>query len=236
MDDRADPTPTAAEPPELVRRFLARVVPDDLTVPARVRVTQQGQMWQKLDAKPIGFTATQDLAVDRVAFLWRASFPILGPLAIKVVDSYDDGVGRLEARVLRFPIVRQSGPETSVGEALRYLAELPWVPFAIMRNRELGWRELAGQSVEVACNIGTERAAVTLELDDAGDVVGTSCRARPRQVGKKWVPTPWSGKFGDYRDVGGVRIPTSAEVRWELRAGPFTYWRGTVTSLELDPA
>jgi hypothetical protein len=35
--------------------------------------------------------------------------------------------------------------------------------------------------------------------------------------------------------IGGVRIPTRAEVRWELPDGAFTYWRGTVTSLEIDP-
>jgi hypothetical protein len=44
------------------------------------------------------------------------------------------------------------------------------------------------------------------------------------------------GGYGDYGIVGGVRIPTRAEVRWELADGPFTYWRGRITSLELDPA
>jgi hypothetical protein len=39
--------------------------------------------------------------------------------------------------------------------------------------------------------------------------------------------------FSDYAEVGGVRIPTRAEVHWELPDGPFTYWRGRVTALEL---
>jgi hypothetical protein len=30
-----------------------------------------------------------------------------------------------------------------------------------------------------------------------------------------------------------VRVPTRAEVRYELPEESFTYWRGTVTSLEL---
>jgi hypothetical protein len=33
--------------------------------------------------------------------------------------------------------------------------------------------------------------------------------------------------------VGGVRIPTHGEVWWELPNGPFTYWRGTITSVQL---
>src|SRR6266545_446140 len=39
-----------------------------------------------------------------------------------------------------------------------------------------------------------------------------------------WVP---------HAVVGGVRIPALGEGRWELPDGPFTYWRGTITSLEL---
>jgi hypothetical protein len=29
--------------------------------------------------------------------------------------------------------------------------------------------------------------------------------------------------------LGGMRMPTAAEVHWELSAGRFVYWRGTVT-------
>jgi hypothetical protein len=44
---------------------------------------------------------------------------------------------------------------------------------------------------------------------------------------------PWVGEFHDYRKLGGALIPTRGEVRWELPEGPFTYWRGTITSFEL---
>jgi hypothetical protein len=50
------------------------------------------------------------------------------------------------------------------------------------------------------------------------------------------VTRPWAGRFSDYAVVGGIRIPTRGEVRWELPDGPFTYWRGTITSIELDPS
>jgi hypothetical protein len=47
---------------------------------------------------------------------------------------------------------------------------------------------------------------------------------RSRREGKTSVPTPWGGRFSDYRELGGIRVPTRAEVRWELPEGPFTYW------------
>ena len=49
-------------------------------------------------------------------------------------------------------------------------------------------------------------------------------------MGTTSVPTPWGGEFGNYRVLGGMRIPTRAEVYWELDEGRFVCWRGTVTS------
>ena len=80
-----------------------------------------------------------------------------------------------------------------------------------------------------------DAAAVGLELDEAGDVVGARVDDRPRAEGKQVVRCPWVGSFGDYATVDGIRIPTHGEVRWELPEGPFTYWRGTIRSVEVRP-
>lgn len=181
------------------------------------------------------FTAVQRYAVDRVAFSWQARFPILGPIGIRVVDAYADGEGTLEARVLGIPLQRQAGPETATGEALRYLAELPWVPHAMAYNRELEWRGLGERSVEVATRVGGERLAARLDFDAGGDVVRASSDMRLRPVGSGWSPTPWGGDFGEYQVLFGVRLPTRAEVHWELEGGRFTYWSGRVTAAELLP-
>jgi hypothetical protein len=219
--------------PEAMRRYLERALPQHGSAPRQVLIAQHGQMWQKPGARATRFTALERLAVEEVAFSWRARFPLAGPLAIAVVDRYAAGEGAVEVRLLGVPLQRQRGPETAAGEALRYLAELPWAPHAIARNRELEWRAAGERAVEVAASVRGERLAVTLELDEAGDVVRASAAARQRRTAAGWIPTPWGGEFGAYKLLGGVRIPTSAEVFWELGGDRFVYWRGTVTSLEL---
>jgi uncharacterized protein DUF6544 len=216
--------------PEHVRRYLQRALPLGNAVPRQMRITQKGQMWQKPGARAMQFTATQHFAVDRVAFSWRARFSIIGPVAIKVVDEYADGAGRLEVLVLGFPVKRDGGREMVIGEALRYLAELPWAPHAMARNRELGWRELDDRAVEVAAIVLGERLVVKVEFDDAGDIVAASSQMRPLARGGVWKPMPWGGAFRDYQTFNGIRVPTKAEVYWELPEGRFVYWRGTVDS------
>jgi hypothetical protein len=221
------------ELPALVRRYLARALPLGEKVPRQIRVEQVGEMWQKPGGRALRFRAVEEFAVEQVAFSWRARFAIFPLVSIRVTDRYAAGEGLLEARVLGMRVMRQRGQETAEGEAMRYLAEIPWVPHAILANRELEWRGLDARSVEVATRVGSARVAVRLEFDDSGDIVRAFADSRPHLEGKAIVPRPWGGKFSDYEVIGGIRVPSRAEVRWELPDGPFTYWRGAVTSLDL---
>jgi hypothetical protein len=219
-------------PPRLISDYLERALPGDQRVPRQVRIRQDGQMRLKPGARARTFTATQQYAVERVAFSWDARFRIAPLLAVHVRDAYDDGEGDLAVRLLGRTLQRQHGREVSVGEAMRYLAELPWVPYAMAENAELGWRELDDSRVEVTMP-GLEGAGVTLEFDSAGDVVRASSPARPLLDGGTWTPTPWGGEFGDFRTLGPIRMPCRAEVHWQLAGGLFVYWSARVTAAEV---
>jgi hypothetical protein len=217
--------------PATVRDYVERVLPDGVGSGQTVRVEQVGEMVLKTGGGARRFTATEEFAVDRVAFAWRARFPILGPLSVRVVDSYDAGNGLLEVRLLGLPLQRKRGPELAEGEAYRYLAEIPWAPQAIVANPQLEWRQLENRSVEVATRVRERRLAVRLRFNDTREIAQTFAE-RPRAESGN-LAVPWVGEFHDYRKLGGALIPTRGEVRWELPEGPFTYWRGTITSFEL---
>ena len=156
---------------------------------------------------------------------------MLGPISLRVIDSYQAENGLLEVRLGRLPLQRNRGPDLSRGEAFRYLAELAWVPQAIVANSALEWVEVDESTVEVATPVGTDRISVRLIFDEDGALTQTVAE-RPRLEAKNAI-TRWVGTYRDYRDFGGVVVPTRGEVRWELASGPFTYWRAAITSFEL---
>lgn len=175
----------AADVPALVRRYLDGALPAGGSTPQQVRVTQVGEMCQKPGGRWLPFTAVEEFAVEDVAFSWRARFPIAPLVWLRVVDRYAAGEGLLEARLWGLVrVMRARGQEASEGEVLRYLAELVWVPHAMVASRRLEWRGLDAQAVEVTTRVGSARATVRLEFDDTGDIVGTWCEARPYIEGK----------------------------------------------------
>jgi hypothetical protein len=216
--------------PPAVRRYLARAVPTPGRPVRAVRITQEGEMFRSPGARPMRFTAVEDLAVTDVGYSWRARFPVAPLVAMNVHDGCEGGRGWMHGSLLGIPFLRKSGPDITSASVLRYLAELPWVPHAIGANRALGWRELGPRVVEASTVVAGTRHAVALHLDDCGDVVRAFTGARPRDGD---VPRPWSGVYREYDVFHGIRIPTEAEVRWELPDGMFTYWRGRVTALDL---
>jgi hypothetical protein len=219
--------------PELVRAYTERSVGGEVGPLSAVRLQQVGEMVLKPGAKPRAFIATEEFAVDRVAFAWRARFSMLGPVAMRVIDSYDGTDGRLEVRLLGIPLQRKGGVGLAQGEAFRYLAEIAWVPQAILANPQLTWREVDEQTVEVATSVQNERIAVRLVFNEAGEIAQTIAE-RPRlEAGN--ATTLWIGEYSDYQQFDRVRLPARGEVRWELPDGPFVYWHGTITSLDLVP-
>ena len=216
--------------PAQISDYLERNVPPQARSHARARVAQAGEMRLKPEGKWLPFTAEQWFATEEVAFCWHARVK-MAPLVTAVVeDAYEGGVGRLDAKLWgKIGLAHADGPAIDRGEIQRYLAELTWNPVALARNPALRFAARDDGSVRVWT--GDAETYVDLRFDAGGDVA--SIYTETRSFGERG-PTPWEGRFFDYAELGGVRMPRRGEVSWHLPEGLFTYWRGEILGLEWD--
>jgi len=194
-----------------------------------VKLTQTGRMRQNLkSASWMLFTATQTLSTRDCAFDWRARFGPFGLISVR--DALERGRGRLDVKAIGIVPIASAPrtPELMRGELMRYLAELPWAPAAILLNSELRWRVAGPDALAVSAGAGETLTEVVLSLDNDGRIVGAFAPDRPRSVGKAYLPTPWRGQFTDYRLHEGRWIPFAGEVAWEIDGKPEVYWQGTI--------
>ena len=143
---------------------------------------QTGQMWRTPGGHPMDFTARQTVNINTAQFVWRAT---MGPGGIVVVADYlVGGTGGLEVRAFgAIPLARAvGGVGMNRGEALRYLAELPWNPDAILSNRSLDWTVVGPRELRVATGVGPARGEVTFELDGSGLIV------RAKAATERFIP------------------------------------------------
>ena len=200
--------------------------------PARyATLTQTGRMKRALGAETwMTFRAVQAISAQSCDFAWRARF---GPLGlVHVCDALQDGVGRLDVTALGIvPIARIARtPALARGELMRYLAELAWVPDALLANRSLRWRVESPNCFVVAAGEEAAAAEVTLTLDSEGRIATTFAPDRPQSPIDPILPTPWRGRLWDYRRHLGRWIPFAGEVAWEIGGKEEVYWQGQLKS------
>ena len=200
-----------------------------------VRLIQTGRMKTQLDASSwMRFTATQTISTRTCAFDWLARAGPLGMISAR--DALVNGEGRLDVMALGFiPIARAAHTPALVrGELMRYLAELPWAPDAILHNTDLRWRKDAPDALAVSAGAGETASEVVLSLDSEGRIAGGFAPDRPRSATAPILPTPWRGRFSDYRRHNDRWLPFAGEVAWEIDGKEIVYWQGRIEHWEME--
>lgn len=195
---------------------------------------QLGEMRFAPDRPWMPFTAEQWFLGNGIDFRWRAWVRMAPLINARVIDLFEAHTGKLTAMLFGFiPVARARGPAADKGEAMRGLAELPWRPFAFRDDSHFRWEAIDNHKLRATFAGGATQVSIVFDIDSDGRVLGGTSPSRPRIVGKSVVETGWSGTFGEYKLLDGVRVPTVAEVSWLLPEGPFTYWRGRVTGFRI---
>lgn len=200
-----------------------------------VRLAQTGRMKMKLgSAAWMSFTASQTISIRACEFQWFARF---GPFGlVSACDALEKDRGRLDIMALGcIPIARTERSSALMrGELMRYLAELAWAPHALLLNTALRWRVNAPDALAVSAGAGETASEVVLNLDSEGRIAGAFALDRPRSATEPILPTPWRGRFSDYRLHNGIWIPFAGEVSWEIKGREEIYWQGRIETWRTD--
>jgi hypothetical protein len=174
------------------------------------------------------------MSTRRCVFDWRAYAGPFGVISAR--DALAHSEGRFDIMALGIiPIARaQHASALMRGELMRYLAELAWAPDAILHNTELRWREDGPDMLTVGAGSGETASEVVLNLDSDGRIAGAFAPDRPRSATAPILPTPWRGRFSDYRRHNGQWLPFSGEVAWEIDGKEVVYWQARIEHWEMD--
>jgi len=239
------PSPARFDPRELeglpapVQRYFRAVLEDGqpiisaatLEMTGTMNMSATGEQW-----KP--FTSRQQVVTRKPGFLWDAEVAMFPGLPAHVEDSYIAGHGRLIAKVFGlFTVADSQGTgEIARGELMRYFAESPWYPTALLPSQGVRW-----QAVDDACaNATLVDGPITLtplfRFNDAGLIASVRAESRGAGVGKDGVMVmlPWDCALSDYQPQGGMLIPMTGEAAWVQPEGRKVYFVGRVKKLSYE--
>jgi hypothetical protein len=125
-------------------------------------------------------------------------------------------------------------PELDRGEFLRYMAEAPWYPTALLPSQGVRWEAVSGTSARATLADGETSATLLFGFNEEGLIETVTAESRGRTVEGRTEQVPWHGRWWRYEAHGGMRVPTEGEVVWGLPEGEHPYWRGRLTGIRYE--
>jgi hypothetical protein len=222
--------------PEPIQRYLGYAIGEGARAVRTVRLRHDGEFRTGPDKGWLHIEGEEYFATARPGFVWDARVWPLPGVWIEARDRLLDGAGNMLVKLMSLvPLADAGGAEIDQGARLRWLGECAWFPYALVGD-QVAWEPIDSRSAAVMLRGDGLPVRAVVEIDEEGRL-GRLRADRYRDIGGgKAALTPWTGRYFDYREVGGFRIPMSVEVAWELDGGPFAYARFHLTSVEYDVA
>jgi hypothetical protein len=118
---------------------------------------------------------------------------------------------------------------------VRYLAELVWLPTALLPSERLSWSEIDASHARATLDDGPVSVSPDFEFAPSGEIVAVRTPGRPRASGKgRYDLLPWGGRYRRYDERGGMRVPLEAEAYWVVEGREQLYYRGRTIRIEYD--
>jgi hypothetical protein len=217
--------------PDPVQRYFQAVLKDGQPIVAAVDLTQQGLFnMSETKAKWSPFTATQFVTTQRPGFDWDARIQMAPGVNAFVHDAYMLGEGSLHASLLGLFTVAdvRDTPQAAQGELLRFFAEMPWYPTALLPSQGVRWEAIDNTSAQATVTDGATTVSLVFRFNPEGTIETMRAEARYRD---KLTAMPWSGRFWNYSTCSEMLIPLEGEVGWEYPEGIRLYYKGKVTEI-----
>lgn len=216
-----------------VQRYFRAVLRDGQPMIATARITHEGTFnMSETGERWKPFTSRQRISTKRPGFVWDGRIAMAPGLPFRVHDAYVAGEGILHAAALGLVNVMnlRSTPEVARGELMRYIAEAPLVPTALLPGAGVTWTGIDDTTAEVTVVDGSVSVTLQLRFTPEGLIDTVTAKARGRVVDGEAIDTPWQGSWWHYELRDGMRVPTEGEVAWVLPEGAKPYWRGRLTA------
>ena len=220
--------------PAPVQRYFHAVLTDGQPMIAAATLEMAGTINMSATAeqwKP--FTSHQRVVTRRPGFLWDAEVDMFPGVPARVLDSYAAGQGRLIAKLLGLFTVADAhgGGELARGEFMRWFAEAPWYPTALLPSQGVRWQAVDDASANATVVDGPITLTLLFTFSEAGLIASVRAESRGAGVGKDRVMLPWDCSLSDYQPQGRMLLPMTGEAAWVRPEGRKPYFVGHVRAL-----
>jgi hypothetical protein len=191
---------------------------------------QEAGDWNYLEAQ-------QYICAEDPAFIWIARMKVAPIIWIGTMDSYSKGEGNMIIKFLNaVTVLNSTGKEINISAMIRYFAEAPWFPTALLPSQYVTWEDMGPTRARITFSVHGLEATGIVYFNSRGQMEKFVTNDRYRESGGRYYKEQWTVYYKDYKEFGGMRIPTKLEAEWNLENWDFKYMSVNLKDIEYDVA
>lgn len=226
--------------PEPVRKYLEYALGEEQPNIKCVRLKQSGYFrflpttpgssaspgdptaWKKLSGEAY-------VSVGRPGLAWSATIQLSPFSWVRGFAGYLRGRGSTHWKLCSLFSVEDIEGEKALDTValLRFLAEAPCYPMALVPSPYLRWEAVDSKSARAIITDCGLRASAVFRFNALGQIVGMRTTDSARSTGGgKLSRDPMCAYYRHYATMGGhhrLMVPTEVEAAWELASGEYSY-------------
>jgi len=221
--------------PEPVQRYFKYALRDGQEYIKFVRLKQIGEFRMKENQPWMSIKAEQYFTTEDPAFIWRVKSTIAPFIWIEGRDMYYQGKGNMLIKLLStITAADATGSEMDISSLIRFLSETPWFPTALLPSDYIEWKEIDSNSAQAVIKDNGCTASGIFSFNEKGEIIKFVTNDRYMEVDGKYFKEQWGGYYGNYQEIEGMKIPTEAEVEWNLSDKDLQYAKLKITDIQYN--
>jgi hypothetical protein len=222
--------------PDVVRRYIRMSGAVGQPRVQNFRAVMHGGIRSGPDAKWMPFTAEQYSFYDEPTRLFLMDATMFR-LPVQAFHRFVGPSATMRVKVAALlSMVDAKGPQMDEAETITLFNDLCVFAPAMLVDRHIAWRVLDVRRAEATYALGryTIRAELVFnERDELADFVADG-RGALSSDGATLTKMRWSTPVGNYRAFGAHRLMSRGEGIWHAAAGPYSYVRLELDSIEYN--
>jgi len=221
--------------PEPVQRYFKYVLKDGQEHIKFVRLKQVGEFRMKENQSWMPIKAEQYFTTEDPAFIWRVKLTMAPFIWIEGRDMYYQGKGNMLIKILStITVADAAGSEMDVSALIRFLAEAPWFPTALLPSDYIEWKEIDSNSAQAIIKDNGYTASGIFTFNEKGEIIKFVTNDRYMEADGKYFKEQWGGYYRNYQEIEGMKIPIEGEVEWNLSDKDLQYAKLKITDIQYN--
>ncbi|MFC0876645.1 DUF6920 family protein [Saccharicrinis sp. FJH2] len=211
--------------PTPAQRYFKHVLVKNQSYLSSARLIHDGEFRVNPNQKWSKIKGEEYFTIEPPGFVWRGKVPFMS-----ATDLFINKQGNLQIRLFQtIRIINKKDEKINQGELLRWLAEAPWYPTALLPSKNLSWEKVNDSECKIIFTSEGIDVDARVHINSKGEITKLQAKRFNNDTLNNWT-----GVYKNYQKVNGMLIPISCEVSWNLEEGDFSYARFNIKKIEYN--